>query len=173
MWLLFMVELLHCLHGNTPGSNFGGGGMVQRGCWVCIEELLAMPGNWYGHRQEGWYLSVQLTNELILAFCSFMLTISLQGTKRPTNSTLGWLKRIECTHSTTYDINRANPLMKLFGFNIAKCFPYDIMHSIFEGVAHLHLNCLLRYLIDSASCSISIELRSITTWILQTTTCQT
>ena len=55
-------------------------------------------------------------------------------------------------HSTTYGINRASPLMELKGFDITKCLPYDIMHSIFEGVARLHLNCLLRYLIDSASC---------------------
>ena len=49
----------------------------------------------------------------------------------------------------TYGINEISPLNSLKGFNVTKCFPYDIMHSIFEGVARRHINYLLHYLIDS------------------------
>ena len=55
-------------------------------------------------------------------------------------------------HSTTYGINRASPLIEMKGFNITRCLPYDIMHTIFEGVARLYFNCLLHYLIDAAPC---------------------
>ena len=39
--------------------------------------------------------------------------------------------------------------MKLNGFDITKCLPFDIMHTLFEGVVLYHLNQLLHYLIDS------------------------
>ena len=52
-------------------------------------------------------------------------------------------------HSTTYGINNASPLLNLTGFDITRCLPFDIMHSIFEGVAHRHLNLLFHHLIDS------------------------
>lgn len=54
------------------------------------------------------------------------------------------------THSTTYGINGRSLrlLMKLPGFDVTKCLPIDIMHTIFEGVANFHLMHLLEYLID-------------------------
>ena len=52
-------------------------------------------------------------------------------------------------HSTTYGINRASPLLQLTGFDITKCLPFDVMHTVYEGVAQYHLNLLLHHLIDS------------------------
>ena len=52
-------------------------------------------------------------------------------------------------HSTTYGINNTSPLLNLPGFDVTKCLPFDIMHSIFEGVARRHLNLLFHHLIDS------------------------
>ena len=49
--------------------------------------------------------------------------------------------------STTYGINSRSPLLSLEGFDITKCLPYDIMHTVFEGVAQVHLQLLLSYLI--------------------------
>lgn len=37
--------------------------------------------------------------------------------------------------------------MNLLGFDVTKCLPYDIMHTIFEGVATHHLQALLSYVI--------------------------
>ena len=51
-------------------------------------------------------------------------------------------------HSTTYGINYTSPLADLKGFDVTKCFPYDIMHTVFEGVLCRHLSNLLKYLID-------------------------
>ena len=48
--------------------------------------------------------------------------------------------------STTYGIDRASPLQQLTGFDITKCLPFDVMDTIFEGVASNHL---LHHLIDS------------------------
>ena len=38
--------------------------------------------------------------------------------------------------------------MKLPGFDVTKFLPFDIMHTIFEGVANFHLTLLLQYLIN-------------------------
>ena len=55
-------------------------------------------------------------------------------------------------HSTTYGINGTSPLLNLSGFDVTKSFPFDIMHSIFEGVARRHLNFLLHHVIDNCHC---------------------
>ena len=34
-------------------------------------------------------------------------------------------------------------------FDVTKCLPFDIMHTVYEGVAVYHLNLLLHYLIDT------------------------
>ena len=52
-------------------------------------------------------------------------------------------------HSTTYGINRESILQQLDNFDVTKCLPFDIMHTIFEGVAVYHLNLLLHYIIDT------------------------
>ncbi len=49
--------------------------------------------------------------------------------------------------STTYGITCQSPLLPLVGFDVTKCLPYDIMHTVFEGVAQLHLKQLLNYMI--------------------------
>lgn len=51
-------------------------------------------------------------------------------------------------HSATYGINEASPLLKLSNFDITTCLPFDIMHTVYEGVVTYHLNLLLSYLID-------------------------
>uniref|UniRef100_A0A1X7SWN2 Uncharacterized protein n=1 Tax=Amphimedon queenslandica TaxID=400682 RepID=A0A1X7SWN2_AMPQE len=54
-------------------------------------------------------------------------------------------------HCVTYGINNRNPLIKLIGFDIIKCLPFDIMHTLFEGVASHHLQVLLEYLMKDKS----------------------
>ena len=39
--------------------------------------------------------------------------------------------------------------MKTSHFDVTKCLPYDIMHTLFEGVAPYHLNLLLGHIIDA------------------------
>ena len=51
-------------------------------------------------------------------------------------------------HSVTYGINGRSPLLDLVGFDITKCLPYDIMHTVFEGVTISHLKLLLNYCIE-------------------------
>ena len=51
-------------------------------------------------------------------------------------------------HSTTYGINGASPLLQLPGFDITTCLPFDIMHTIYEGIVPRHLNLLLHYVLD-------------------------
>lgn len=53
------------------------------------------------------------------------------------------------THSTTYGVNGRSLLMKFKGFDVTKCLPFDVMHTIFEGVANFHLTHLLPHLIDN------------------------
>jgi len=52
------------------------------------------------------------------------------------------------THSVTYGINRASPLLMLSDFDITKSLPFDVMHTIYEGIASYHLNLLFHHLID-------------------------
>ncbi len=51
-------------------------------------------------------------------------------------------------HSVTCGINTSSPLLSLIGFDITKCLPYDIMHTVFEGVVKSHFQQVLKYLID-------------------------
>jgi len=48
----------------------------------------------------------------------------------------------------TFGINKESCLQKLPHFDVTQCLPFDIMHTIFEGVAVYHLRHLLVYLID-------------------------
>ena len=52
-------------------------------------------------------------------------------------------------HSVTYGINKASILQLLDNFDVTECLPFDIMHTMFEGVAVYHLNLLLHYLMDT------------------------
>ena len=38
---------------------------------------------------------------------------------------------------------------QLDNFDVTICLPFDIMHTVYEGVAVYHLNLLLHYLIDT------------------------
>ena len=51
----------------------------------------------------------------------------------------------------TFGINDESCLQKLPSFDVTECLPFDIMHTIFEGVAVYHLRHLLIYLIDRCS----------------------
>ena len=55
-------------------------------------------------------------------------------------------------HSTTYGINGPSLLSNLKYFDITMCLPFDVMHSIFEGITLVHLNHLFSYLIDELGC---------------------
>lgn len=61
------------------------------------------------------------------------------------NDKTGW-------HSTTYGINGPSILSNLKHFDITMCLPFDIMHSIFEGITVVHLNLLFCYLCDDLVC---------------------
>ena len=61
-------------------------------------------------------------------------------------------------HSVTYGINKESILQQLDNFDVTKCLPFDIMHTVFEGVAVYHLNLLLHYLIDTRKWLSLIEL---------------
>ena len=36
-------------------------------------------------------------------------------------------------HSVTYGINKASILQQLDNFDVTKCLPFDIMHTVYEG----------------------------------------
>ena len=73
-------------------------------------------------------------------------------TSRTSQMHIEYLQLIEgeggSRHSVTYGINGRSPLLDLVGFDITKCLPYDIMHTVFEGVAISHLKLLLNYCIE-------------------------
>ena len=51
------------------------------------------------------------------------------------------------SYSTTYGINGRSLSQCLTYFDVTKCLPFDIMHTIFEGVANYHLQELLNHCI--------------------------
>lgn len=51
-------------------------------------------------------------------------------------------------HSVTFGINKESCLQKLPNFDVINCLPFDIMHTIFEGVALHHLRI---HLIDECN----------------------
>lgn len=53
--------------------------------------------------------------------------------------------------SVTYGINRPSALSGLSHFHPIECFPFDIMHVLFEGVVPLEVEKLLAHLIDEES----------------------
>lgn len=64
-------------------------------------------------------------------------------------------------HTITYGINSRSPLIDLVGFDITSCLPFDIMHTIFEGVATLHLQALLHYIVDTKKFITLVQLNTI------------
>ena len=46
-------------------------------------------------------------------------------------------------------MNSRSHVINLTGFDITSCLPFDIMHTVFEGVALHHLQALLPYLIET------------------------
>ena len=73
-------------------------------------------------------------------------------------------------HSITYGINRASILQQLDNFDVTKCLPFDIMHTVFEGVVVYHLNLLLLYIIDTRKWFTLTELNKHTTMATQNVT---
>ena len=63
--------------------------------------------------------------------------------------------------STTYGINGRSILSQLPFFDVTKCLPYDIMHSLFEGVGPHTLNCLFKHLINNGFVDLSTINKSI------------
>lgn len=67
-------------------------------------------------------------------------------------------------HSTTSGINGRSCLLNLIGFDVTKCLPYDIMHTVFEGFAVTHIKLLFTYLIEEKECltleQINLSIRS-------------
>ena len=49
-------------------------------------------------------------------------------------------------HSVTYGINKASILQQLDNVDVTNCLPFDIMHTVYEGVG---VYLLLHYLIDT------------------------
>jgi len=66
-------------------------------------------------------------------------------------------------HSVTYGINSKSPLMQLPEFDITRCLPFDIMHTIYEGVARYHIIRLLHYIINSCQYITLLQLNHIIT----------
>ena len=58
--------------------------------------------------------------------------------------------------STTYGVNSRSVLTSLPYFDVTKCLPFDIMHTLFEGVASKVMNNLFKYLIDEG-CFLNID----------------
>ena len=50
--------------------------------------------------------------------------------------------------SVTYGVNNRSVPTELAYFDITKCLPFDIMHTLFEGVAPHLLKQLLKYIVD-------------------------
>ena len=63
-----------------------------------------------------------------------------------------WTQGLYFTHWrvwSSFSINKASILQQLDNFDVTKCLPFDIMHTVYEGMAVYHLNLLLHYLIDT------------------------
>ena len=50
--------------------------------------------------------------------------------------------------STTYGVDNRSVLIGLPLFDVTKCLPFDIMHTLFEGVSTHLLNQLFKHLVD-------------------------
>ena len=85
-----------------------------------------------------------------LAYCTFHFDMTKicfliqfradQFVARDAASHKQYCERIEADsgragYSVTYGINRTSILIKAHHFDVTKCLPYDIMHTLFEGVA--------------------------------------
>jgi hypothetical protein len=122
---------LLCVVGDVPASNFLGGfkegvGFALRKCRMCLATKTDMSTKF--HASEFRCRNCDTHND-------YIELIEEDGGHRS-------------KHSVTYGINSRSHLSRLIGFDITKCLPYDMMHTIFEGVAMLHLRPLLYYLID-------------------------
>ena len=52
-------------------------------------------------------------------------------------------------YSSTYGVNGRTILMDLPYFEITKCLPFDVMHTVFEGTCISHLNMLFELINQS------------------------
>jgi len=51
--------------------------------------------------------------------------------------------------------------MELHEFDVTKCLPFDIMHTIYEGIAGYHIIRLLHYIINSCQYITLLQLNHI------------
>ena len=54
-------------------------------------------------------------------------------------------------YSKVYGVNRTSILCQVPHFNVTEQLPQDLMHVLLEGVFHIHVNELLKYLVDTLS----------------------
>lgn len=54
-------------------------------------------------------------------------------------------------YSKVYGVNRTSILCEVPHFNVTEQLPQDLMHVLLEGVFHIHVNELLKYLVDTLS----------------------
>ena len=54
-------------------------------------------------------------------------------------------------YSKVYGVNRTSILCELPYFDVTEQLPQDLMHVLLEGVFHVHVNELLKYLVDALS----------------------
>lgn len=57
--------------------------------------------------------------------------------------------------SKVYGINRSTILLELPYFDVTQQLPQDLMHVLLEGIFPLHIEQILRYIIDSSILTIS------------------
>jgi hypothetical protein len=114
--------------GDVPASNFIGGfkegvGFALRKCRRCLAVKTDMISKF--HASDFIERTPDLHNE-------YLELIEAGGQK----------------YGVTCGVNNRSPLINLIGFNVTSCLPFDIMHTLFEGVTSLHLQALLHHLID-------------------------
>jgi hypothetical protein len=126
-----------CVCGDTPASNFLGGfkegvGYSLRKCQCC----LAVTENMRTEFHSGGFITRDKASH------DHHCTL-IEG---DVNGRGGF--------STTYGINNRSLLCDLPYFDVTKCLPYDIMHTLFEGVGQHTLNCLYKHLVDDGLLSL-------------------
>ena len=128
--------------------------------WVASRKVLvSQPEN----VDDAW-LPVMISNEMYVRLyeclyivINFVLCIiqfhASQFIHRDKDSHEDQLKLIKANqkHSVTYGINGPSCLSDLKWFDITTCIPFDLMHTIYEGIASHHLNLLFQHLINDCS----------------------
>jgi hypothetical protein len=120
-----------CVCGDTPASNFIGGfkegvGFSLRRCRACMAT---------GESMSKHFNINDFESRDKVSHSHFCDLIESDVTGRG-------------NFSVTYGINKRSILCELPYFDVTQCIPYDIMHTLFEGVVPHYLNELFKHLID-------------------------